>query len=93
MKGYWWDMLNVTALNTFQPGTCFEDIMVRYDFDRHLRQILFGVIEQIEIAVRTKITYHLSIVYGGLWYQNPALFETNLNMNFKFIVFEFHTIH
>jgi abortive infection bacteriophage resistance protein len=80
LKGYWWDTINDTALNTFQPGTCFEDIMERYDFDRQLRQILFGGIEQIEIAVRTKIIYHLSIAYGGLWYLNPALFETNPKM-------------
>ena len=49
--------------------------MARYDFDRKLRKILFGGIEQIEIAVRTKLIYHLSIAYGGLWYLNPALFN------------------
>ena len=80
LKGYWWDMLDETTLNTFHPGTRFEDIMERYDFDRLLRQILFGGIEQIEIAVRTKMIYHLSIAYGGLWYLNPALFETNPKM-------------
>ena len=80
LKGYWWDTLDETTLNTFQPGTCFEDIMERYDFDRHLRQILFGGIEQIEIAVRTKMIYFLSIAYGELWYLNPALFESNPKM-------------
>ena len=77
LKGYWWDAQTDPIQHTFQPGTCFEGIMERYDFDRKLRQILFGAVEQIEIAVRTKMIYHLSIAYGGLWYINPALFETN----------------
>ena len=32
-------------------------------------------IEQIEIAVRTKLIYYLSLAYGGLWYLNPVLFN------------------
>jgi abortive infection bacteriophage resistance protein len=76
LKGYWWNMQSDTTQHIFYPGTYFEDILERYDFDRNLRLILFGGVEQIEIAVRTRLIYHLSIAYGGLWYQNPALFET-----------------
>jgi abortive infection bacteriophage resistance protein len=76
LKGYWWDAQLDVIQHTFQYETCFEDIMERYDFDRQLRQILFGGIEQIEIAMRTKLIYHLSVAYGGLWYLNPVLFET-----------------
>jgi abortive infection bacteriophage resistance protein len=54
--------------------------MERYDFDRQLRQILFGGIEQIEIAVRSKMIYHLSITYGGLWYLNPDLFDSTIHI-------------
>jgi len=75
LKGYWWDAQSNISLHKFQPNTFFEDILARYDFDRKLRRILFGGIEQIEIAVRTKLIYHLSISYGGLWYLNPALFN------------------
>ena len=77
LKGYWRDMLIDKAQLDFKPDTCFEDIIERYDLDRKLRQILFGAIEQIEIAVRTKMIYHLSLAYGGLWYLNPAWFENN----------------
>jgi len=77
LKGYWWDMQADPAIHTFQPNACFESVIERYDFGRQLRQILFGGIEQIEIAVRTKMIYHLSIAYGGLWYLDPALFEEN----------------
>jgi len=76
LKGYWWDMQTDYKLHTLKPKTYFEDIVERYNFDRHLRLILFDAIERIEIALRTKMIYHLSIAYGGLWYLNPALFET-----------------
>jgi abortive infection bacteriophage resistance protein len=75
LKGYWWDMQTDYTLHTLKPNTYFEDIVERYNFDRHLRLILFDAIERIEIALRTKMIYHLSISYGGLWYLNPALFE------------------
>jgi abortive infection bacteriophage resistance protein len=82
LKGYWWDMQTDYTLHTLKPNTYFEDIVERYNFDRHLRLILFDAIERIEIALRTKMIYHLSISYGGLWYLNPALFEiTTITLN------------
>ena len=65
-------------LHTLKPETWFEDIIDRYNFDRQLRLILFDAIERIEIALRTKMIYHLSISNGGLWYLNPNLFENNM---------------
>lgn len=75
LKGYWWDMQSDRTRHILNSGTWFEDIVDRYNFDRHLRLILFDAIERIEIALRTKMIYHLSIGHGGLWYLNPALFE------------------
>jgi abortive infection bacteriophage resistance protein len=75
LKGYWWDVQRDPALHLFQSGVYFEDIIERYDFDRRLRVILFDAVEQIEIALRTKMIHHLSMAYGGLWYLNPALFD------------------
>jgi Abortive infection bacteriophage resistance protein len=76
LKGYWWDMQVDFTTHKLKPNTFFEDIIDRYNFDRHLRLILFDAIERIEIALRTKMIYHLSISYGGLWYLDPSLFET-----------------
>ena len=82
LKGYWWDMQTDYTQHTLKPNSYFEDIVERYNFDRHLRLILFDAIERIEIALRTKMIYHLSISYGGLWYLNPALFEaTTITLN------------
>ena len=74
-KGYWWDMQSDFTLHILKPDTWFEDIIERYNFDRNLRLILFDAIELIEVALRTKMIYHLSISYGGLWYLNSTLFE------------------
>ena len=76
-KGYWWDMQQDYALHTLKPNTYFEDIIDRYNFDRKLRLMLFDAIEFIEISLRTKMIYHLSISYGGLWYLDTNLFDNS----------------
>jgi abortive infection bacteriophage resistance protein len=74
LKGYWWDLQAERVIHTFQPQTYFEDVVDRYNFDRHLRLILFDAIERIEIALRTQMIYHLSLAYGPCWYQDFKLF-------------------
>ena len=75
LKGYWWD-LQVDKINhQFEHNVYFEDVIERYNFDKELRIILFNAIELIEISLRTKMIYHLSLAYGGLWYKNENLFE------------------
>jgi abortive infection bacteriophage resistance protein len=76
LKGYWWDAQNDFINHAFHTNTYFEDIIDRYNFDRHLRLILFDAVERIEIALRTKMIYHLSMAYGALWYLESSLFET-----------------
>ncbi len=92
LKGYWWDMQADVTKHTFNSGTYFEDIIDRYNFDRHLRLILFDAIERIEIGLRSKMIYHLSIAYGPLWYLDVAIFDnaaihgqilTDLNKEFS----------
>ncbi|HBF22073.1 MAG TPA: CAAX protease [Cryomorphaceae bacterium] len=77
LKGYWWNTQADRVQHTFQPGTYFEDIVDRYNFDRHLRLILFDAIERIEIALRTQMIYHLSHAHGPLWYQDVSLFSNS----------------
>ena len=79
LKGYWWDMQLDNTQHVFKPYTYFEDVIERYHFDRQLKMILFDAIERIEISVRARMIYLLSIQHGGLWYLNPALFETVLH--------------
>lgn len=90
LKGYWWDMQEDSTQHTLKPYTYFEDILDRYNFDRHLRLILFDAIEHIEIALRAKLIYHLSMSYGGKWYLNADLFESKpLPSNSKITIYQF----
>jgi abortive infection bacteriophage resistance protein len=84
LKGYWWDMQTDFAHHIFAPNAVFEDVIARYTSDRQLRLILFDVIEFIEIALRTKLIYHFSQAYGGLWYLDETLFE-DANLHEKHI--------
>ncbi len=73
LKGYWWDMQADHTIHTLKPNTYFENILDRYTFDRHLRLILFDAIERIEIALRTKMIYHLSMSYGFVVFEPPII--------------------
>lgn len=91
LKGYWWDSQADRKEHIFKPGTFFEDILARYNFDRHLRLILFDAIERIEIAIRTQMVYHLSLNHGALWYKDTGLFSKLhfYNDNLKSLMREF----
>lgn len=75
LKGYWWEMQDDLEKHHFKDGSFFEDAVDLYNFDRQLRLIVFNAIERIEIALRTKMIYHLSLSYGPEWYLNPGLFD------------------
>ena len=75
LEGYWWDMQYDKELHLFYPEAFFEDVVARYEFDRQLRLILFNAIKYIEIALRTKMIYRLSLSYGALWYLDKTLFD------------------
>jgi len=74
LKGYWWDMQSDPVNHVFKANSTFDTIVERYTFDRKLKLILFNAIERIEIALRTKMIYHLSHSHGPLWYKDYALF-------------------
>jgi abortive infection bacteriophage resistance protein len=75
LKGYWWEMQNDKVNHHFESGSYFEDVIDLYNFDRNFRLILFNAIERIEIALRTKLIFHLSQSYGPHWYILPSIFK------------------
>jgi abortive infection bacteriophage resistance protein len=75
LKGYWWELQDDKINHHFAPNSYFEDVIDLYNFDRHFRLIVFNAIERIEIALRTKLIYHLSQSYGPHWYCLPSIFE------------------
>lgn len=64
LKGYWWEMQVDKVNHKFAPNSYFEDVIDYYNFDRHFRIIIFNAIERIEIALRAKLMYHMSLAYG-----------------------------
>lgn len=74
LRGYALSLMTPTpAGRMFLPGVSFEDVIVRYEFDRVLRRITLGQLEQIEVAVRTVMSNQMSMQYGPFWYLNhPA---------------------
>lgn len=61
--------------DTFNPGTHFYDVLNLYKFDRELRQLVFAAIEQIEVALRSRLVHLLAKKYGSHWQDNSALFK------------------
>lgn len=81
LKGYWWDMQSDALTHKFKNDSYFEEVIERHEFDRELRFVLFYAIEIIEVALRTKMIYHLSQEYGGLWYRDERLFVNQQHFN------------
>lgn len=77
LKGYWWEMQEDKIQHRFADHSYFEDVIDLYNFDRNFRLIVFNAIERIEIALRTKMIYHLSLTYGAEWYLDASLFHNN----------------
>ncbi len=74
LKGYWWEMQDNKINHHFSDNSYFEDVIDTYNFDRQFRLILFNAVERIEIALRTKMVYHLSLTFGAEWYLDSMLF-------------------
>ena len=75
LSGYWWPMQLDKQSHIFKPNSRFSDVLALYDFDTELRVLIFGVIEKIEISLRTKLIYHLSHEVDPWWFQNTNLFD------------------
>lgn len=80
LAGYWWPMQSDKLNHIFKPNSKFEDVVALYNFDRELRILLFAVIERIEIALRTKLIYHLSHEFNFWWFQRTDIFENVIEL-------------
>lgn len=78
LAGYWWSMQSDKTNHIFKDNSNFEDVVSLYDFDKELRSILFDVIEKIEISIRTKLIYHLSLEHTPWWFTNADLFDDTM---------------
>lgn len=83
LSGYWYQFRireqigdETVTREAFRPGTSFATILEIYDFDRKLRQLVFEMIEQIEVAMR----FHIGHVLGKVdryAHENASLFQSH----------------
>lgn len=62
--------------DTYFDGTTFNKVYRIYEFDRKLRTLLFSIVEEIELMLRTQLSYYHAHKYGALGY----LDENNYNL-------------
>jgi len=61
----------------YHKGVRFEDIVQLYLFDANLRQVIFPLIERIEINLRCRLANHFSLTYGVFGYEDATNFNVS----------------
>lgn len=61
---------------SYFEGITFERIWSIYEFDRKMRSLLFSIIEEIELYLRTQIAYSHAHKYGETDYLNAAHYNS-----------------
>lgn len=79
LQGFWWEFQIDKNNHKFKLNTTFERVIDLYTFDRKLRLVIFDALERIEIALRTKMIYYLSIEKDQWWFEDKNFF---FNENF-----------
>jgi abortive infection bacteriophage resistance protein len=79
LSGYWYPLLANKEKHIFKPNANFETAFSLYKFDRELRKLVNAEIEKIEVAIRAKMTYELSLAYNPFWIENDSLFAFSQN--------------
>ncbi len=78
LASYWRSMEADIRTHRFYPNSRFEDVIELYLFDRKLRGLIFTAIQDIEIALRTRVIHHFSMKYGAFWFMNKTLFKDDV---------------
>jgi abortive infection bacteriophage resistance protein len=69
----------------YKPGTNFTTIYRTYEFDRKLRNILFASLAQVEILLRSQISYYHAKQYGPLGYLDSTNFNSKGHNHTRFM--------
>lgn len=75
LANYWKVFETDKVTPFFVPNTKFDDIISLYNLDKELRSIIFVAIQDIEIALRTRIIHYFSMAHGAFWFMNASLFN------------------
>jgi abortive infection bacteriophage resistance protein len=77
LSNYWQPFLKDRQNKVFKENADFDSVFNLYKFDAALRRIIMAEIEKIEIAVRSKIAYILSLSNGSFWLEKESLFSNS----------------
>lgn len=58
---------------TFRSCSTFEQVATLYMFDVELRKLLFGAVQRIEIALRSRVIHQFSLAHGPFWFLETSL--------------------
>ncbi|MGY2033551.1 Abi family protein [Nocardia gipuzkoensis] len=61
-------------LDSYVPGTTFQEVVGLYEFDRHLKTLMLSALERIEVALRSQVAYTLGR-HGAMAYKAPGVFR------------------
>ncbi|WP_415347799.1 Abi family protein [Clostridium perfringens] len=62
-------------VNNEYQNISFNKMYKLYEFDKRLRHLILGVLEDIEISLRTYMAYNLSLKYGAEAYKCEEIFK------------------
>lgn len=71
---------------TYKTGTTLIKVYKIYEFERKLSSFLYGVIQEIEVFVKTQIAYYYSNKYGALGYMDVSNVNPNSADNHKKLI-------
>lgn len=79
-SGYFFhDLINRKTKNEqFKQGCKFSVYYHQYNFDRKLRTILFSVIADVEVRLRTYLAYFIAEKYGPLGHKDKSNFKLSV---------------
>ncbi len=75
LASYWKPFEVDLKTHKLARGTSLNDVLSLYVFDRELRGVVFAAIQDIEIALRTRIIHHFSMTHGAFWFMEASLFS------------------
>ncbi len=61
--------------SNYFENSSFDTIVSLYEFNTAFRQLMFTLIEQIEVNLRCRVGNYFSLKYGVLGYENPENFS------------------
>ena len=75
LANYWKPMEIEKENHSFRPNSHFEEVVRLYLFDKRLRSLMFAAIQDLEVALRTRIIQSFSFPYGAFWFMDDTLFK------------------